>query len=487
MNEFESLLSVVRNRSYVELANGALFTIAPARRMVIRANYDGIALIMKILMDVFVDDGLVSHGVMSTPRQLLKMRTHISQMRLDALRLGAVDAATSLSQLSDSLIEASDGNSNTVAVVYSDPERPLRSACIEQEYLKHVRDYELNEKLGGALFSVTGLHCPEYEKAARSLVRIGYKRHSIIRKVFGKIARDDAGAALRLSKPELIELRKRCRSWIIDLEVTPQHYAEAYADIGPAQARDIKEYEREYAAANGPNRIGSKACDVSKLPSPVPDDSQMVVDRTTSKKVDELLSDGWIVSGDLFKRLRPSEGIPVRIRLKDFSLSNQQRRTLRKNTDLRIEIKDLEITKKECDLFENYKPRLRKGGLESIFEIVPEASSNKIKTFTVTEGDRLIAASFLVVGNTATYSMFAMFEPSIRWRSLGILTILKEVEYSTAAGKELYYLAQTYEEPSYYDYKKRFHGLEAFDWNGKWTKFPRLTKRTTMNRRVAMD
>jgi arginine-tRNA-protein transferase len=64
-----------------------------------------------------------------------------------------------------------------------------------------------------------------------------------------------------------------------------------------------------------------------------------------------------------------------------------------------------------------------------------------------------------------------MFEPSAARRSLGIFTMLLEIEYARTGAKQLYYQGYAYEGNSFYDYKKRFGSLESFDWRGNWHSF----------------
>jgi arginine-tRNA-protein transferase len=61
-----------------------------------------------------------------------------------------------------------------------------------------------------------------------------------------------------------------------------------------------------------------------------------------------------------------------------------------------------------------------------------------------------------------------MFDPEFSSRSLGIFTMLNEIEFAIEKKKEFYYQGYSYEGESFYDYKKRFRGTECFDWNGKW-------------------
>jgi arginine-tRNA-protein transferase len=64
-----------------------------------------------------------------------------------------------------------------------------------------------------------------------------------------------------------------------------------------------------------------------------------------------------------------------------------------------------------------------------------------------------------------------MFDPFVTARSLGILTMLKEIEYATMNGMKYYYPGYAYQTPSMYDYKKRFSALESYDWSGTWSPF----------------
>ncbi|MFM8393004.1 MAG: arginine-tRNA-protein transferase, partial [Acidobacteriota bacterium] len=63
------------------------------------------------------------------------------------------------------------------------------------------------------------------------------------------------------------------------------------------------------------------------------------------------------------------------------------------------------------------------------------------------------------------------FEPDESARSLGIYLILSGIEYAKRLQLKYYYPGYAYREPSFYDYKKRFQALEAYDWEGRWGPF----------------
>ena len=46
--------------------------------------------------------------------------------------------------------------------------------------------------------------------------------------------------------------------------------------------------------------------------------------------------------------------------------------------------------------------------------------------------------------------------------------MLKEIEFAREKRQNFYYHGYAYEGESFYDYKKRLSGLEAFDWKERW-------------------
>lgn len=203
---------------------------------------------------------------------------------------------------------------------------------------------------------------------------------------------------------------------------------------------------------------------------------EFYAESVTREQLDLLLADGWRHFGTHF--FRYNLGVyqdevrrvqPLRIRLTDLTLSKNQRRVLRKNNDLDISIQPIEITSETHDLFERHKQRFKSGVPTSIYDFLSESyGPTEIHIVSVRRDSKLLAASFLDVGNNSVSSIYGIFEPTEASRSLGIFTMLKEIEYAIENGKTFYYHGYAYEGESFYDYKKRFAGLEQFDWKENW-------------------
>lgn len=198
---------------------------------------------------------------------------------------------------------------------------------------------------------------------------------------------------------------------------------------------------------------------------------------------DTLLSDGWRHFGQEFFRynlaLYENEirfVIPLRIRLSEFRLAKSQERILRRNLDVESSVGPVNVTADVLDLFERHKQRFKQHTPNSIYAFIAERPEDEpCETYqqTLRLGDRLLATGFFDVGERSVSAIYTSFDPVETRRSLGILTILKEIEFAAAIGKQLFYLGYSYSGNSFYDYKKRFHGIEAFDWNAAWSPVPR--------------
>jgi leucyl-tRNA---protein transferase len=218
---------------------------------------------------------------------------------------------------------------------------------------------------------------------------------------------------------------------------------------------------------------------------------EFYTDTVTPAQLDTLLADGWRHFGTNF--FRYSLGvyefdirlvIPLRVRLSKFSLSKSQRRVLRDNADVEVSIRPIEITGESVTLFERHKTRFRSGVPDSIYDFLSDDPARvpcEGREVLVRLDGRLIAASYFDVAETGVSAIYGMFDPDLPQRSLGIFTMLTEIEFAADAGKELYYQGYSYEGPSFYDYKKRFRGTESFDWKGNWKPFGVGEELTTDN------
>jgi len=211
---------------------------------------------------------------------------------------------------------------------------------------------------------------------------------------------------------------------------------------------------------------------------------ELTIEQINPQLLDEYLEKGWRHFGTYFFRYILSVHnnqycivVPLRIRLENYTLTKSQRKLMKKNEGFRHEIKPIEIDEERILLFERHKKKFKSTAPVSIYEFLSYENPAWVpcegKELDVYDEDKLIAVSFFDVSEKGISSIYGMFDLDYSDRRLGIYTMLLEVEYAIQLKKTYYYHGYSYNISSFYDYKKRFNGLEAFDWR-VWKPMERL-------------
>ena len=200
--------------------------------------------------------------------------------------------------------------------------------------------------------------------------------------------------------------------------------------------------------------------------------------RAGPARMDELWAEGWRHFGEVFFRYRRWRHggrdltvTPLRIDLTRFEPSRSQRRVLARNRDLRVESRPTELDAELTRMFDAHRRRFREDApdsLHSFLSYAPAGVPCRNETLRVYSGRRLVAAHFLDIGRDAASAVYSMFDPSESRRSLGVYTILRAAGRTRLEGRRYYYHGYGTREPSPYDYKRNFAGLEEYDWRGRW-------------------
>lgn len=199
-----------------------------------------------------------------------------------------------------------------------------------------------------------------------------------------------------------------------------------------------------------------------------------------ARELDRLLADGWRHAGVQFYRYNfafhqgmLTEVIPLRIDLAFFRQSKSQRRNWRANQarNYRVEIRPSAVDAEKDMLFQQHKRKFRDNVPDSLYDFLSPAPHEvpcKGGEVALYEGKRLVGVSFFDVGAESLSTIYAMYDLEYSRRGLGIFTMLLELEHARQLGKRYYYHGYCYRCASFYDYKKQFNALEAYDWCGRW-------------------
>lgn len=214
----------------------------------------------------------------------------------------------------------------------------------------------------------------------------------------------------------------------------------------------------------------------------------MEIERLTPQQLEVLLADGWRHFGTFFFRDRISWNngkltpvIPLRIDVNKFAPSKSQRKTLRKNSETKVIFNPASINAEKETMFHAHCQRFKDNVPSSIYDfidrnpsIVPCGCTQECCLYL---DGRLFGISFIDVTPTAVSSIYAMFLPEFSAYSPGLYTLLMEIEFAKAHGKNYVYTGYSFAENSHYDYKKKFVGTEFYNWQGVWQPLENLDKK----------
>ncbi len=201
-------------------------------------------------------------------------------------------------------------------------------------------------------------------------------------------------------------------------------------------------------------------------------------ERISPIQLDYLLAEGWRHFGTYFFRYNVGYYeyerrmvLPLRIRLAEFELSKSQKRVMNRNRDFETVVRPAVLDQTKHKLFERHAVRFaqhRPDSLMTFLDAHPSHTPVETLEFCVYDDAKLVAVSFLDLGSDTTSSVYAMFDPEYAKYSLGIYTLLLEIDYSRETDRKYLYQGYAYEGESFYDYKKRLAGSEVFDWDRNW-------------------
>ena len=196
-------------------------------------------------------------------------------------------------------------------------------------------------------------------------------------------------------------------------------------------------------------------------------------EKLSHQQLDKLLALGWFRMGQLiftchyiFFDKTCYSPMWLRLQLENYEMSKSLRKINRKNrAAFQISVQKAVIDEAKNDLFLRHKKRFKGYKSATLQEsLLDQEEHNIYDTYEVTvhDGDLLIAASFFDVGENSATSIMGIFDPAYSKFSLGLFTMLVEIEYGIATGRDLYYPGYFVPKYPVFDYKLRLGKMEYF-------------------------
>ncbi|MBV6655332.1 MAG: hypothetical protein KI786_16305 [Mameliella sp.] len=209
------------------------------------------------------------------------------------------------------------------------------------------------------------------------------------------------------------------------------------------------------------------------------------------EELDTYLSRGWYRMGQTvftthflcFGRSYYS-AIWVRLPLVNYQFTKSLRKIYRRvNQHFESEVGLASITPEKERLYRRYKASFSGMLAPTLRDALMDGEDfNIFSTYEVRlyDKDKLIALSYFDLGNQSSASIMGIYDPDYQKYSLGIFTMLMEIEYSLEKGLKYYYPG--YVVPGYprFDYKLRVGDVEYFDLSlHTWRPYTKLTEGNT--------
>ncbi|MEM5948614.1 arginyltransferase [Spirochaetia bacterium 38H-sp] len=149
---------------------------------------------------------------------------------------------------------------------------------------------------------------------------------------------------------------------------------------------------------------------------------------------------------------------PIRTDTENFTPTKSQKRTIKKNNDIKIIISDLNFDEQIFKLYKKYiadKHNNHKTNTQEFISFLCESPlETKIMRYYL--GKKLIGAGFIDILPDGISSVYFAYDPAEKKRSLGTYSMIKEIEYSRHLGKKWLYSGFYIAETSKMSYKARF-------------------------------
>lgn len=164
----------------------------------------------------------------------------------------------------------------------------------------------------------------------------------------------------------------------------------------------------------------------------------------------------------------------MRVPVQSFTPSASMRRVLRRNSDVRLEKAPTGFDETKYDLYRRYLDAQHDESMSrdtASFREFLCASPTSSFEFQYYLGDKLVGVSVMDEVPSGLSSVYMYFDPEESSRSLGTLSILREIQYCIDRRLPYYYLGFLVSGCGKMEYKSRFRPFELLVSDHRWLGF----------------
>lgn len=168
----------------------------------------------------------------------------------------------------------------------------------------------------------------------------------------------------------------------------------------------------------------------------------------------------------------------IRVPVRRFQPTRSQRRVWKRNEG------EIEVIRTRPDVTAEHLALYNRHSRERALSLREDLATERDYRFFLVEtcvdtwevqyrvNGRMIAVSILDFGRTSVSAVYHYFDPDVSWRSMGVYSVLKEIELCADLGLEWYYLGLYVEDCRHLNYKATYWPHQRRR-HGVWQEFTR--------------
>ncbi len=197
-------------------------------------------------------------------------------------------------------------------------------------------------------------------------------------------------------------------------------------------------------------------------------------------KLDLFLEDGWFRTSLMLHKSKVIaldyqlySIVNIRYNLYTFHFKKRHRKLWRKVMNrFTVEINPFSITPEKNEVYRQHKNRFKgfiHDNLEQLMFAYDTSSVFDSYEIAVYDGTQLVAFSFFDLGKHSMASIISVYDQNYSSFSLGIFTMLAEIQFGIDNNYHWYYPGYVLDQPSEFDYKLSLGSPEYRSHDGFWT------------------
>jgi len=210
------------------------------------------------------------------------------------------------------------------------------------------------------------------------------------------------------------------------------------------------------------------------LPGRVATDEWLIDPRVGSDEYQALMDRGFRRSGRVFYRPNCSgcrECVPIRVPVAEFVPSRSQRRALRRNADVSVEIGRPSLDDERYAVYVAFQEQRHGGEMgtsrRDLEKFLYDSPVDTIE-FAYRVGPQIIGVGIVDVCPRCLSSVYFFFDPESGWRSPGVFSALCEIDYCRRLGLPYWYIGLYVRDCREMNYKAQYRPYELLSSDGVW-------------------